>query len=206
MSGYLLLAILSIALIFLDIQHDIAFSGGKAYWNSILFRNYIYFSGFKYIPIVGGIVLGISQYFPETVDKRIKLLFHLPQNENKLLLQMLSYGFITLSACYGILLFLFFSLSQVFFPTEIIRDAMTSITPWLLAGYAAYSLIGLIVLEPLWRYRFYYLIIGGLFTTLYFTSAKAAAYSTINLALSTITLFLSISLLFSGYRFRKGEQ
>lgn len=204
--AYLALAMIGIAVLFLNIQHDFTFSGGKSIWNRILFRDYAYFSHLKFIPIIGGLILGIAQYFPETVDKRIKLLFHLPANENKLLMQMLLYGTIQLTLCFIVLLALFMGLSSLFFPYEIISDAAISITPWFLAGYAAYFLSGLIVLEPLWRYRVYYLIVLGAFLSLFFKTALIAAYSSLNITLIIITISLSISLLFSGYRFRKGVQ
>ena len=204
--AYLALAMIGIGVIFLNIQHEFTFSGGKSIWNSILFRDHAYFSHIKFIPIIGGLILGIAQYFPETVDKRIKLLFHLPANENKLLMQILLYGSMLLTLCFAILLALFIGLSVIFFPHEIISDAIVTITPWFLAGYASYFLSGLIVLEPLWRYRVYYLIIFGAFLSLFFKTALIAAYSTFNTTLIIITITLSISLLFSGYRFRKGVQ
>lgn len=206
MAGFLLLGLVSVGLIFLKVQHDFKFYEGKTYWNNILFQGICYYGNLKFIPLIGGIILGISQYFPETVEKRIKLTFHLPINENKVLLQMMAYGTILLSAIYLLVFALFWGMSTVFFPKEIIADALITIAPWFMAGYAAYFLIGLIVLEPIWRYRFFYILIAVECCRLYVQHAIAAGYSTINLTLLVITLALSISLLFSGYRFRKGEQ
>lgn len=206
MAGFLLLGMLAVSLIFVKVQHDFKFYEGQNYWNSILFQGFKYYASFKFIPLVGGVILGISQYFPETVEKRIKLSFHLPMDENKILVLMMSYGIIALTAAFLCLFALFTTLSVIFFPQEIVFGAITSILPWFLAGYAAYFLIGLIVLEPIWRYRFIYSIISGFFITFYFQDAITSAYSTISIVLAIITIALSISLIFSGYRFRKGEQ
>lgn len=205
-AGFLLLGLVAIAVLFLKVQHDFKFYEGQNYWNTILFQGLTYFASFKFIPLVGGIIVGISQYFPETVEKRIKLTFHLPVDENKVLLQMMAYGSLLLTAAYVCLFAFFLIMSNVFFPKEIIMDALTSITPWFLSGYAAYFLIGLIVLEPIWRYRFIYLIISGFFVSFYLKSAINGAYAPMNIILAVFTITLSISLLFSGYRFRKGEQ
>ncbi len=206
MAGFLLLGLIAVGYIFLTVQHDFKFYEAKNYWNSILFQGVKYYSSFKFIPLFGGIILGISQYFPETVEKRIKLTFHLPIKENKILLQMMSYGTIVLTITYLCMFLLFFILSNAFFPKEIINGALLSIIPWFLAGYAAYFSIGLIVMEPIWRFRFFYIITGGFFITFYLKTTMTGAYATINIILLVLTAALSISLLFSGYRFRKGEQ
>jgi len=206
MAGYLLLGIVAVALIFLSVQHDFKFSGGKNIWNSILFQYYSYFSSFKYIPLLGGLVLGISQYFPETVEKRIKLTYHLPINENKVLLQMMGYGTLILLACFLLLFIFFWGMSANYFPREIVNSALISITPWFLSGFTAYYLIGLIVLEPIWRYRFFYLLVSAFFISIYLQRSINGVYSTMNVTLCITTVCTSIALLFSGYRFRKGEQ
>lgn len=205
-AGFLLLGVLAVGLIFLKVQHDFKFYEGKNYWNNILFLGFKYYSSFKFIPLLGGIIMGISQFFPETVEKRIKLTFHLPVDENKLLLQMMVYGTLALSAVYGLLSFILLILSNLFFPQEIVIGTLNSILPWLLSGYAAYFLIALIVLEPLWKYRFFYILISGFYSTLYLKVAMTGAYVPMNIILALLTIALSISLLFSAYRFRKGEQ
>jgi len=206
LAGFLLLGLVAVGLIFLKVQHDFKFYEGKNYWNSILFQGFNYFASLKFIPLVGGIILGIAQYFPETVEKRIKLTFHLPVEENKILLQMMAYGTLMLSVVYLCIFIAFLVFSNIFFPYEIIISALTSIVPWFLSGYAAYFLIGLIVLEPIWKYRFIYTILSGFYLTFYLKNAMAGAYAPMNIILAVLTIALSISLIFSGYRFRKGEQ
>ena len=69
----------------------------------------------------------------------------------------------------------------------------------------AYFLVALVVLEPIWKYRVFYLLIGGFFITIYIKSTVTAGYGPVNPILFVLTACLSIALIFSAYRFRKGE-
>lgn len=194
-----------IAYLFLNVQRDFKFNEANNYWYTIMFMGVSYFSSLKFVPIIGALTISVAQYFPETVNKRIKLTFHLPLNENRVLLMMMMYGTFCLVACYALQLAIFLGLSFVYFPSDIILPAVTSITPWYLAGFSAYYLSALIVLEPVWKYRIAYLLVAGTFVPLYFQSATTGAYAPVNFALAFLVIIISISLLFSGYRFRKGE-
>ena len=76
--GYTVLGLLGIGYLFLTVKHGFTFLGGKNFWYGILFLGQQYFSYLKYVPILGGLAIAIAQYFPETINKRIKLVFHLP--------------------------------------------------------------------------------------------------------------------------------
>jgi len=203
--GYTLLGILSIGYLFLTVKHGFAFTGGKNIWNTFLFLGHQFFSPLKYVPLVGGLTIAIAQYFPETVNKRIKLTFHLPLGENKALLMMHAFGAVSLLLSFLVFFGMFAGFSLVYFPVQMVTDSIISISPWFLAGFASYFLVALIVLEPEWKFRFYYSVVGGFFLTIYFAPAQTAAYGPANSGLFVLTAFLSIALLFSAYRFRKGE-
>lgn len=203
--GYTLLGILGIGYLFLTVKHGFAFSGGKNIWNSILFMGHQFFSPLKYVPLVGGLTIAITQYFPETVNKRIKLTFHLPLGENKVLLIMHAFGAVSLMLSFLVFFGMFTGFSLIYFPIQIVTDSLITLSPWVLAGFSAYFLGALVILEPRWMFRFYYSLIGGFFLTIYFASAPTAAYGPANSGLFVLTAFLSIALLFSAYRFRKGE-
>lgn len=199
------LGILAVGYIFLKVQHDFTFNEANNYWYLILFQRFQYFSFLKFIPVFGSFIIAIAQYFPETVNKRIKLSFHLPINENKVLIIMMLFGTFCLLVIYGIIFLLFFGLSTIFFPSEIIIAAIITITPWFLSGFAIYYLITVIVLEPVWKYRLLYAIVAGTFIPIFLKTAHAGSYAPTILILLVLVIILSISLLFSGYRFRKGE-
>ncbi len=200
-----LLEIMVAGYVFIKVQHDFKFNEAKNYWYLILFMGAPYFGYLKFVPLVSALAISIAQYFPETVDKRIKLTFHLPINENKILITMMLFGTACLLAGYLILLAIFYGFSTFFFPSDIIVPALISITPWFLSGFAAYYFVALIVLEPVWKYRFFYIVVAALFLPLFLESASIGSYAPANPVLFVLVIILSISLLFSGYRFRKGE-
>jgi hypothetical protein len=199
------LGIAVVGSIFLNVQHDFLFSGATNYWYSVLFMGLQYFSLLKYVPLAIGIAIGVAQYFPETVNKRIKLSFHLPINENKVLILMMLCGTASLLISFGTMFLLFWGLSSHFFPQEIVYAAIVSVTPWFLAGFVIYYLISLIVLEPVWKYWFLYGLVGYVIVELYLESSVAGGYEPINLKFMVLTALFSLSSLFSAYRFRKGE-
>ena len=199
------LGILTVGYIFLKVQHDFKFNDPNNFWYVILFMKVQYFSFLKFVPIAGALAISVAQFFPETVSKRIKLTFHLPINENKILLIMMLFGTACLLAIYVLLLAVFYGFSSLFFPSDIIIPALITITPWFLSGFAIYYFVALIVLEPVWKYRFLYIIVAVTILPLFMESVPIGSYAPANLGLIILVIILSISLLFSGYRFRKGE-
>lgn len=191
--------------IFLNVKHDILFGGATNYWYSFLFMGLQYYQVVKYLPLAIGIAIGVGQYFPETVNKRIKLSFHLPVNEDKILITMMLCGTLTLLLTLGSMFLLFWGFSVHYFPAEIVHAAIVSVTPWFLAGFVIYYFISLIVLEPVWKYWIFYALIGYSCVTLFLESSVAGGYQPVIFKLTILTLLLSLSLLFSAYRFRKGE-
>jgi hypothetical protein len=202
---YALFSLLVIGYIFLKVRHDMVFSEPKSYWYGILFQGFQYFKFLKYVPLIGGILFAVAQFFPETVNKRIKLTFHLPRKENAMLLTMMGFGTVCLLSCYLIVFLLFGLFSSFWFPAEIIAAAVISILPWFLAGLAAYFWLALVLLEPLWLFRLLYFLTACGFIPFFLKQGVSGGYAPVILILAGIVALLSISLLFSGYRFRKGE-
>lgn len=203
--AFLVLGIIALTIMFLKVRHDILFVDAVNYWYSFLFRGYPYFSLLKYLPLIAGLGIAIAQYFPETVNKRIKLTFHLPVGENKILLQMHSFGVCCLIGMFLFFFVIFAGGSCIYFPAEIIKPSLLTITPWFLGGLATYFITALILLEPIWLYRGLYTIVGAGFITFFYSYGTIGAYRPVLLSLAILSVLLSIVVLFSGYRFRKGE-
>lgn len=203
--GYTLLGVLGIGYMFLALKHSFAFTDGKNMWHLALFQGHQFYSHFKFVPLAGGLTIAFTQYLPETINKRLKLTFHLPLAENKILLIMQSFGAGSLLISYLIFLGLFTGFSLIYFPIQMVIHSLITISPWMLAGFAAYFLIALIILEPNRIFRFCYTLAGGFFMTVYFTLDGTAVYSPANSRLLILTVLLSIAFVFSAYRFRKGE-
>lgn len=200
-----LLGLLAVGNIFLKVQHNITFNEAHKYWYLILFQGQLYYKSLKFIPLAIGLIIALVQYIPEITDKRIKLTFHLPIKENKILLMMLGYGFSALLISFALVFIVFSMLSYNFFPVEIVKPTLSSITPWFLAGLAAYFLAALITLEAIWKYRIAYLLASAAFILFYLESSVMGGFAIINWKLVVLTLAISLSLTFSAYRFRKGE-
>lgn len=199
------ISVLALINIFLKVRHDILFVDAANYWYSFLFRGFTYFGILKFLPFAIGLGVAIAQYFPETVNKRIKLTFHLPVSENGVLIKMHAFGAGILLALYAVIFLVFVFGSAIFFPHNIIEASLLTLSPWFLGGLATYFLVALILLEPIWIYRGLYTIVAAGFITIFYISASIGAYQPILWLLAIITLSLSCAVLFSGFRFRKGE-
>lgn len=202
---YTLLALLAVGYIFVRVRYNFTFNEAENFWYSVLFQGYNWFKYLMYLPLVGGMALAVAQYFPETVNKRIKLTFHLPVEENRSLLMMMQFGTLCLLASFLVVFLLFLGLSLVWFPKEIIWSALVSVTPWFLGGFAAYYLGALIILEPVWLRRILYFLVAAAFVPFFIKNSVPGGYGPAIMVLFLMTCLLSVSLLFSGYRFRKGE-
>jgi len=198
-------SLITLIYIFLNVRHDILFSGATNYWYSFLFRGIIYFGILKFLPFVAGLGLAIAQYFPETVNKRIKLTFHLPVSENGVLMKMHAIGASVLLLLFTFILILFIAWSSVYFPSEIINASLLTLAPWFMGGMTTYFLLALVMLEPVWLYRGLYTVAGAGLVSLYFSEAVRGAFRPVLTYLALITVLLSFVVLFSAYRFRKGE-
>lgn len=196
---------LAIAGIYLNVRHDLVLSDAEKIWDMIVNRQHIHFSIFKFYPLLFGLLVGLAQFVPEIVEKRIKLSLHLPLNEEEVVLKMVSFGAGTVITAFFVLFLLFYFWGLVYFPDEIMKLAALTLLPWFLAGLAAYFLSSLIILEPIWKYRIFYLIIAAVFLSMFCKSNIAGAYSQAIVSLLVCILMTSISSIFSIYRFRKGE-
>jgi hypothetical protein len=118
---------------------------------------------------------------------------------------MHAFGAGILLLLFMVCLCLFTAGSAIFFPSDIIKASLLTLAPWFLGGMATYFLVALILLEPVWIYRGLYSVVAAGFVTLFYTGAVIGGFKPVLLPLALMTLLLSCVVLFSGYRFRKGE-
>lgn len=197
--------LLAIAGIYLTVRHDLVLTDAEKIWDGIVNQKAVYFSIFKFIPLITGLLIGVAQFVPETTEKRIKLSLHLPLNEEEVVLKMVGFGAAVVFTAFLVLFLVFYAWGLVYFPYEILKQATFTVLPWFLSGLAAYFLASFVILEPIWKYRIGYLLTGGAFITLFYKSNIAGAYQPAVALLAVCVLLTSISSLFSIYRFRKGE-
>lgn len=200
-----IVGLLAIAGIHLSVRHELVLNDAEKIWDGIVNQRQTYFSIFKFIPLISGLLIGVAQFVPETTEKRIKLSLHLPMNEEEVVVKMIAFGAAVVTGLFLVLFLLFYGWGMLYFPYQILKLASVTVTPWFLSGIAAYFLSALVILEPIWKYRIAYLLSGGAFLSLFYKSNIAGAYQPSLIIFTICVLLISISPLFSIYRFRKGE-
>ncbi len=202
--GMLVLAFAVLGNIFLDVSHQLVFMEAKGYWYNVIFRGYKFYSFLKYLPAIFGLVIATAQFVPEMTSKRLKLTFHLPVKENKLLIQMVSLGVVAITALFAFILVLLSGISAYYFPAEVVKSVVLTTLPWLGAGFFAYFTTVMIIIEPIWLKRIILGILSYSFIDTLFYSYTYNIYDRVLFVFLLICLLFSITILYSGYRFRKG--
>ena len=189
------------------ISRILALKGGTQHlWEVMLQKDTVFVELLEYIPLLVGLVFAIVQFVPEIHHKCLKLTLHLPYSQQKMTLSMLFYGFIVLFLCFLVnytLLYFFFS---SYFASELVSIIFTTLTPWFLAGFAAYLFTAWICLEPTWRYRITNSIIAVLLLRIFFLSSTPGAYVTFTPYLVIFVILLFPLSWLSIKRFKEGKQ
>ncbi len=190
---------------FINISQNLRVQGINNVWDLIVQKGIYYFTPIKYLPLLAGVLLAISQYTPEMINKRLKLTLHLPLHESKIMMSMLFYGILNLILLFTMVYTAIFWGTRLYFPSEVAFWNTEVILPWLLGGIAAYLLTSWICIEPVWKQRIMNSIITILILALFYFDAIPGAYSPSLIYLTIITI-LSISFsFFSLIRFKDGE-
>jgi hypothetical protein len=191
---------------FMKIDEGVRATGMVAFWESIIQKDVTLFPYFKYLPLLLGFLLAITQYVPELQFKRLKLTLHLPLKENNILLTMLLYGFSV------VLLFVLITLPALlfglgrYFPPEIVGASFGNVFPWFLAGFASYLLASWICLEPQWKQRILNLIPGICVLSFFFLRVKSGAYQPFDPYLGGFVILAFFFSFYSTARFKEGVQ
>jgi len=188
----------------LEVRHYIELMTAFANWLYIVQRKMLYYEIFKYFPLIIGAVISILQFVPEMSKNRMRLSYHLPISEKKLLLSMTFIGFSLLIVNLAIIIGGLVEISYIYYPTEIVQSMLFTIFPWLLGGIAIYFLTSTIILEPSWKYRIILIIIAFAFLKLLFMEGGYNEYQFSIWKYTLIVVFFPLMVLFPGHRFRKG--
>ncbi|MDR0814893.1 MAG: hypothetical protein LBN37_03975, partial [Bacteroidales bacterium] len=175
------------------------------YWEGLIQKGIDFFTALKFLPLLLGILLAVTQYVPELQSKRLKLTMHLPLPESKIIATMLHYGLVVTLLFVIVSIFLLLWGLTLHFPREIVSGAFELILPWFLAGPASYLIASWICLEPLWKQRILNLIGGIGALSFFFIDAKAGAYRTFDLWLIAIAAIAFLFPFFSTLRFKEGK-
>lgn len=188
----------------LEIRHYVELMTAFRNWLYIIQRKMLYYEIFRYFPLIIGAVISILQFVPEMSKNRMRLSYHLPISEKKLLLFMSSIGFFFLIINLVIIVCGLVGISYIYYPAEIVQSMLITILPWLLGGIAVYFLTSTIILEPSWTYRIILIIISFAFIKLLFMESGYNEYQFSVWKYLLIIVFFPLMVLFPGHRFRKG--
>ncbi|MCF7832398.1 MAG: hypothetical protein K9N05_02325 [Candidatus Marinimicrobia bacterium] len=201
------LTVLSLAYTIGMINYYVEFQGAFQNWmyvigKSLLLKNIVFV---KVLPLITGLAFALIQFVPEMTNKRMRLSYHLPISEKKLLISSAGFGYMFLLAE---IVFLFFGLWMVIsmtYPTEIVTKVLMSTIPWFLGGSAIYFMTAFIILEPSWIYRIIYAVISYGLIELNFRASTYDQYQNL-WALILIVAVMPLTVMFAGHRFRRGTK
>ncbi|MCD6234455.1 MAG: hypothetical protein J7K63_05415 [Candidatus Marinimicrobia bacterium] len=194
----------AIIYVFASVGHSYKFYEAASYWYNIIFRGVKFYTTLRYLPLLAGLVVAAVQFVPEIQRKRIKLTFHLPVDEYNVLLVMAGIGFVSLLAMFGVYSLVFLLVGYTYFPAEIVHSAFLTTVPWYLLGLTAYSLASYVILEPLWKRRIFYILFAVGFGKLFLYGWFYNIYDRVLIGMLILTILLSVSVIYSGHRFKKG--
>lgn len=193
-------------IMFLKLGRSFRFAGHEHLWDVIINKQQFMFSYIKYYALSSGLAIGIAQFAPEIINKRLKLSMHLPLKEANIITWM--FGSIS-----GILLLVFVLLyislltcASFYFPYEIVYSVASTTLPWFLAGITSYFLVAFCLLEPIVKRKVINTLLSLTILFLFFMNSAPMAY---NHTVIVILSFLVISILlvyYSVYRFKTGAQ
>lgn len=201
----ILLALFFTVYAMLGINRVITTHGVEHIWLIMLMKDQTFIDSIKYIPLLCGLLIGLSQMMPEMQQNRLKLTLHLPCSSLKLLMTMLATGFTELTL---IFLIQFVSI-WIFYSGIIVAEMtwhvlMTSLT-WYIAGYTAYFFATAVCLEGRWKRRILLALIGVGFATLYYLQPVPGAYNGYLPFAIIATLLLATLSYQSIIRFKQGQ-
>ena len=172
----------------------------------LLSKDVLLLDALKYQPILCGLVLAVVQWAPEMVQKRLKLTLHLPLPLGRIAFVMLSYGVVILGLLFLVqMLILWGYLSRILAP-ELVTHLLVSVAPWFLAGWTMYGVATWVVVEPTWRGRLLFMLVGYGVVSLYFVAETPRAYQDLLWVIGLWSLLLCYVAILSIYRFKEGVQ
>ncbi len=204
--GAFVLEVLALTYIFANLRAVGEFNNAVMIWSSIVYKKYMFFGVLKYLPLLIGVAIAVAQYLPEILDMKLKLTFHLPLEENRILLFLNLFGTSILFTLFVPLLIILSIGSSVLFPNEVVVAMFLTVIPWFLAGFLAYFFVSSIMIEPAWGRRLVLLIVGALLESELLLDTGYGSFQPIIAPLILIVLLFNYSHMLSGLRFKRGAK
>lgn len=192
---------------FINTQQAFRIGGAVQVWADIIIKDALVLPYIiKWIPLLAALLLAISQFAPEMVDKRLKLSLHLPIPDTQIITAMLCYGLLVLLGIYAITYVVLAVGLSLYYPIEIEIQAFWKSLPWFIAGFTGYLLASWVCLEPVWRQRISNAFISICILALYFIGVQSGAYIPLLPVLIVILIVCFGLPFYSTIRFKEGQQ
>ena len=191
---------------FLNLTKVVQIRGAELLWEALVTKETVLTEILRYVPVIAGALLALSQWIPEIQRKRLKLTLHLPYSQTGMLAMITAYGLVALTVLFGLQALACAWAMGTWVPAELVARMLRTMAVWYLAGWAGYLFTSALCLEPTWRMRVVVLGVAAGALRLMFLSGVPEAY---NGFFPKLLLFVLLSggLLFSGVaRFKEGLQ
>jgi hypothetical protein len=188
----------------LRLRHIFQLHDAVTVWSNWIFKGFLFYRSCQYVPLLLGIVLGCLQFFPETLNKRLRLVLHLPLSEEWSVSIHLLAGLLLLTALLVPGLAVIAFTGAHYFPCEFQACLWLTYAPWVLGGYAGYLLTAFLVLEPTWRVRIVGLLLSAALLKLFYQDDFYNGYLRVLAWVAAWTAGLFLLPLLSTHRFGKG--
>ncbi|MEG1617326.1 MAG: hypothetical protein RR202_11005 [Bacteroidales bacterium] len=190
----------------LNLYRVLDLKGAVHIWEVMIQRDALFVELLKYLPLLIGIILGVTQYVPEMHQKCLKLTLHLPYDSTRMIASMLGFGILSLLVLSTISLGILFVGLNGALPIELTRHILLSAVVWYIAGIAGYLFTAWITLEPTWKRRILNGIVSILVLKIFFTEAAGEAFNDFLPILIIGTLLFTTFTFLSVSRFKEGKQ
>ena len=164
----------------------------------------VFYSDIKYILLLTGLILSIVQFFPEITQTRLKLTFHLPVKENKLMFQMISVGISLLVIIFLVDEIFLSVIITSFLPREFFESMIITSLPWYIGGICTYLWVVIVFTEPNWTKRIISIFVAVGIMELYYAGDGYSQYAPSLLYFVLLTVFCSAIVFLSAYNFKRG--
>lgn len=190
----------------LRVNRVVEFKGAGHLWEVLIQKEVVMIEVLRYIPLFTGMVMGIVQFVPEMLLKRLKLTLHLPYSGNRMILYMIALGVGLLGIVFLLNYLVLGIYLQALLPVELTTRILLTALPWYLAGFAAYFFTVWICLEPTWRRRIINVLLAIGVLRLFFLNDTPQAYDGMLVWLLAYLISIAGLALLSVKRFKEGRE
>lgn len=188
----------------LRFRENFEFVDAVRVWTNVIHRKQIFYSNLEYNVLIAGVAIALVQFVPETLKRRLRLLFHLPVSQNRSLYFMMGVGLACILFVIALNEALLILIVSRYFPSELVWSAVVTTAPWFFSGIVVYLGTVLVVVEPVWWRRFVYAVITFALVLLYLQGRGYDTYVQSFRQYAALGALFPLTVLLPAFRFKRG--